>query len=92
MDVGSWALLVVTCALVVALLAGVAISVAAFAQGRDLSLWPPKIGQRPPDTDPRRDNRPMTMGQARAHGFQTDDIVAIANNKNDYSFLGVFRP
>ena len=57
----NWAVLVGTCALVVALLAAVAISVAAFIQGRDLSLWPPKIGQRPPDTDRRRDDKQLNI-------------------------------
>lgn len=53
MGVASWAVLVGICALAVALVAAIGISVTAFAQGRDLSLWPPRIGQRPPAIDRR---------------------------------------
>ena len=28
---------------------------------------------------------------ARAHNFKADDLVTIADNLTDYSFLGVFR-
>jgi ubiquinone/menaquinone biosynthesis C-methylase UbiE len=59
-DVASWAVLVGACALAVAMLAAVGIAVTAFTQGRELSLWPPKIGQRPLDTDRRRDGTPLS--------------------------------
>jgi ubiquinone/menaquinone biosynthesis C-methylase UbiE len=59
-DVASWAVLAGVFALVVALCAAIGISIAAFAQGRELSLWPPRIGERPPDYAVRR-NGPMTQ-------------------------------
>lgn len=47
MDIASWAVLVALFAISMAILAFTGIAIAAFCQNREISLWPPKVGQRP---------------------------------------------
>ena len=60
MHLASWVALIGVSAVFLALAAAIGISVAAFVQGRELSLWPPRIGQRPLPSDPRRADIQLT--------------------------------
>jgi SAM-dependent methyltransferase len=64
MDIAGWAVLVGVSTLSLAVVAAIGIATVAFCQGREMCLWPPKIGVRPIDSHHGKGPTSLNSGPA----------------------------
>ena len=90
MDIASWAGLVALFAISVAVLAATGIAIAAFCQNREISLWPPRIGQRPIASSPGKDSASLNTRLIAASSTVLGSSESVAPRMSGAS--GVVRP